>query len=576
MEVVLHHQSPCCLRLKLVEKKSSLYGLRHFPARRNQVFCSTSISSIRSLKRSNVNHLQLKNLNHREVSSSTSLHGFRVAHPKASNESCTGYVIDGEEGLRDISENAESIPKVLIPPLPDESNGCRAPTSSCYWEWKPKLNVYYEKSGCGNINAPPVLLLPGFGVGSFHYQKQLEDLGRDFRVWAVDFLGQGMSLPMEDPAPLPMEEDLSDGKDFTWGFGDKTEPWANELVYSVDLWKDQVRFFIEQVIGEPVYIVGNSLGGFVALYFAALNPELVRGITLLNATPFWGFLPNPVTSPLLVKLFPWAGTFPLPANVRKLTELVWQKISDPRSIADVLKQVYADHSTNIDKIFSRILETTEHPAAAAAFASIMFAPTGQLSFRESLTRCREKNVPICLMYGKEDPWVKPVWGYQVKRQIPDAPYYEMSPAGHCPHDEVPEVVNYLLRGWIKNVESGGSVALPLLDDAEAIDYDLTKNLEFVREGSKKLVKIRYFGSNFSIWNQIRSLIKARLKNLVIKPRQLDRHLFHLFSSAPLHTEPPFASRQRKPDRTLFSHNDKACEAVGEVSCKAVIQAMKCG
>ena len=49
------------------------------------------------------------------------------------------------------------------------------------------------------------------------------------------------------------------------------------------------------------------------------------------------------------------------------------------------------------------------------------------------------NVPICLMYGKEDPWVRPVWGLQVKRQLLEAPYYEISPAGHCPHDEVPEV-----------------------------------------------------------------------------------------------------------------------------------------
>lgn len=51
------------------------------------------------------------------------------------------------------------------------------------------------------------------------------------------------------------------------------------------------------------------------------------------------------------------------------------------------------------------------------------------------------NVPFCLIYGKEDPWVKPIWGLQVKSQVPEAPYYEISPAGHCPHDEVPEVGN---------------------------------------------------------------------------------------------------------------------------------------
>lgn len=64
----------------------------------------------------------------------------------------------------------------------------------------------------------------------------------------------------------------------------------------------------------------------------------------------------------------------------------WQKISDPQSIAEVLKQVYADHSTNVEKVFSRILETSEHPAAAASLASIMLAPQGKLSFKEALAR----------------------------------------------------------------------------------------------------------------------------------------------------------------------------------------------
>lgn len=77
------------------------------------------------------------------------------------------------------------------------------------------------------------------------------------------------------------------------------------------------------------------------------------------------------SSSVLTRLFAWIS---------------WQKISDPRSIAEVLKQVYVDHSMNIDKIFSRILETTQHPAAAASFASIMFAPQAQLSFSEALSQ----------------------------------------------------------------------------------------------------------------------------------------------------------------------------------------------
>lgn len=64
----------------------------------------------------------------------------------------------------------------------------------------------------------------------------------------------------------------------------------------------------------------------------------------------------------------------------------WQKISDPESIAEILKQVYKDHSTDVDKVFSRIVKITQHPAAAASFASIMFAPGGELSFSEALSR----------------------------------------------------------------------------------------------------------------------------------------------------------------------------------------------
>ncbi|CAA0808927.1 Pheophytinase- chloroplastic [Striga hermonthica] len=363
------------------------------------------------------------------------------------------------------------------------------------------------------MDSPPVLFLPGFGVGSFHFDKQLKDLGRDYRVFALDFLGQGMSLPQEDPT-LGLKDgnkSILDGQDDLWGLGDESEPWAKELVYSVDLWREQVQYFVEQVIREPVYLVGNSLGGFVALYLAACNPGLVKGVTLLNATPFWGFLPNPERSPKLSKLFPWDGTFPLPPGVRKLVEILWLKISDPRSIADILRQVYADHTTNVDEVFSHIIETTQHPAAAASLASIIFAPRGQLSFNEALARCKMNNTPICLTYGKEDPWVMPIFGLHVKRQVPNAPYYEISPAGHCPHDEVPEVVNFILRGWINNLESGGSMVLPLLDNPKDADYGFTKELEFSRQGgSKKSVRVKLYGSKFGLLNWLSSQFKPLL------------------------------------------------------------------
>lgn len=81
-----------------------------------------------------------------------------------------------------------------------------------------------------------------------------------------------------------------------------------------------------------------------------------------------------------------------------------------------------------------------------------------------------------------------------------------------------QVVNYLLRGWIGNLESKGSVTLPLLDDPENIQYGTTKDLEFVREGSKKSVRVHFYGSRFSLWNRIRSYVKSRFEALEINSR----------------------------------------------------------
>ncbi|CAH8355928.1 unnamed protein product [Eruca vesicaria subsp. sativa] len=107
-------------------------------------------------------------------------------------------------------------------------------------EWKPNLTVHYEKSGCENVEAPAVLLL-----------------------------GVGLSLPTQDPTTTTSSvtsTSVSEDNESFWGFGDEAQPWADQLVYSLDLWREKVQYIVEEVIGEPVYI-----WGYVALYFAATH-----------------------------------------------------------------------------------------------------------------------------------------------------------------------------------------------------------------------------------------------------------------------------------------------------------------
>ncbi|KAJ1409050.1 Alpha/Beta hydrolase fold, partial [Sesbania bispinosa] len=251
METLSYGSAPCCQVVNSNWKSNE----KCLNSRQSRVSCirrcgasyTNTVSTCGSVSFYDMGQSLLVNQGQqRGYRSQSAFGGSRRLKFKIYSGSYDGYVI-GEEEVRDISGTKEPASKVLIPGLPDESNGeTGAPISSCFWRWKPKFNIHYEKAGCENVDSPNVLFLPGFGVGSFHYEKQLKDLGRDYRVWALDFLGQGMSLPFEDPAPLSKEGTASNGNISSWGFGDETEPWATKLVYSVDLWQDQVRYFIEE------------------------------------------------------------------------------------------------------------------------------------------------------------------------------------------------------------------------------------------------------------------------------------------------------------------------------------------
>ncbi|KAG9135394.1 hypothetical protein Leryth_007156 [Lithospermum erythrorhizon] len=140
------------------------------------------------------------------------------------------------------------------------------------------------------------------------------------------------------------------------------------------------------------------------------------------------------------------------------------------------------------------------------FVNVSFSLTCTVTSAANCS-CQMHNVPICLMYGKEDPWVRPVWGLQVKHQVPNAPYFEISPAGHCPHDETPEVVNFLLRGWIKSLESEGAAPLPLLDSQQCVEHDIIGDFEFSRGTSKKVARVKLYGSKLFSWNRLSSYFK---------------------------------------------------------------------
>lgn len=140
--------------------------------------------------------------------------------------------------------------------------------------WKSHVNV------AGDPAKAPVMLLHGSGPGASawsNWESALATLGRDFLVLAPDLVGFSKT-----PAPeLP----------------DRASLW-------MDMWVEQILGLIDHYRLTQVNLVGNSLGGAVALHLAVRRPEAFKRLAFMGPVGvpcpltreldlIWGFYDNP-------------------------------------------------------------------------------------------------------------------------------------------------------------------------------------------------------------------------------------------------------------------------------------------
>ncbi|CAA3024300.1 Hypothetical predicted protein [Olea europaea subsp. europaea] len=137
----------------------------------------------------------------------------------------------------------------------------------CYsirtWRWNGHL-IQYTVAG---HEGPPILLVHGFGAFLEHYRDNVNPIAEaGNRVWAITLLGFGKS---EKPS----------------------------ILYTELLWAELLRDFIIEVIGQPVHLVGNSIGGYFVAILARLWPALAKSVVLINSAgeiiPGYSALPYP-------------------------------------------------------------------------------------------------------------------------------------------------------------------------------------------------------------------------------------------------------------------------------------------
>lgn len=277
-----------------------------------------------------------------------------------------------------------------------------------FWHWQGH-KIQYTVLGTGH----PLVLVHGFGASIGHWRKNIPVLAdAGYQVFALDLLGFGAS--------------------------DKAA-----IAYSVDVWVELLKDFCQAHISEPAIFIGNSIGALISLNVLAKHPEIAAGGVLINSAGGLSHRPHELNPPLRLVM----STFNKLVNHPITGTFVFNRIRQKSQIRRTLYQVYRDRAAVTDELVDMLYTPSCDPAARQVFASIISAPPGE-SPDELLPQVQQ---PLLVIWGADDPWT-PIKGAKIYEQARnEGKNIQVVPipnAGHCPHDEVPHLVNPEIIQWL--------------------------------------------------------------------------------------------------------------------------------
>jgi len=247
---------------------------------------------------------------------------------------------------------------------------------------------------------PPVVLIHGLGANKVSFLPTVSALAERHEVHAIDLPGFGRS---SRPAPVGRR-------------------------YSMAWFADVVNGYLIARDLDAVHLVGNSMGGRIALEMALRHRRSVHSIVGLG--PALGFdLTRPVSPLLRVLPSQWAGAAPLRVPRSSIEALVRSLFADP----DVLPPEH--HRAAADDVIATWQDPGHRLAVLAAARQLGMEPaSGRAAYWR---RLRGLTVPSYWIFGEEDRLVASRYAARVAAAVPDALVETWPGVGHVPQFEAP-------------------------------------------------------------------------------------------------------------------------------------------
>jgi len=187
-----------------------------------------------------------------------------------------------------------------------------------------------------------------------------------------------------------------------------------------------VQKFIEAMDYRNIHLLGNSLGGHVALVHILKHPERIKSLTLTGSS---GLFENGMGD-----TYPKRGDY---EYIRKKTEMTFY---DPKTASKELVDEVFEITNNRIKVIKII---------ALAKSAI------RNNLGEELNQIQQ---PTCLIWGNNDIVTPPFVGKEFNKLIPNSELHFIDKCGHAPMMEVPDEFNAILGKFLTKLSQPAAVA----------------------------------------------------------------------------------------------------------------------
>ena len=189
------------------------------------------------------------------------------------------------------------------------------------------------------------------------------------------------------------------------------------LKVSVKALSDYLLKFMNKIGLKSAVLIGNSMGGHIALIFAKEHPEMVDGLILTGSS---GLFENSK-----------GDSFP--------------RRGDKDYIREKTEEVFYDPKVATDELVDRVFEI-----ATNRISTLKLLGYARSAIRHNMADdLPHFKMPVCLIWGKHDKVTPPKVAHEFHSLLPNSELHWVSLCGHAAMWEHPEEFSKIVLQWLK-------------------------------------------------------------------------------------------------------------------------------